>query len=108
MVQWYGYPRDTSGNAVAGPNDAVAAADGDVMSVADRFGGTSPNFEKEIPSTSAAQAYTAAFGANDLDGSAYAPVAARKPTMIRIIIQIADSAGRLTDGQNFEYVFAVK
>ena len=25
-----------------------------------------------------------------------------------IVVQISDAAGRLTDGQNFEYVFAVK
>jgi prepilin-type N-terminal cleavage/methylation domain-containing protein len=108
MVQWYGMDRDTSGNAVAGPDGLIATGSGDVRPVQTIFGNSAAfAFEKQIPSSGSD--YITAWRAGDLDGSdaAYAGKP-RKPTMIRIIIQIADSAGRLTDGQNFEYVFAVK
>ncbi len=125
MIQWYGYPRDVGGPAPTFAKDnVVTPTDGDVCPVqtfATAPGNTVTNapgncaFEREIvaiPPPAASSTphpyYTVAFRSQDFDGTGYPLAGARKPSLIRIIIQIADPAGRLQDGQNFEYVFAVK
>lgn len=125
MIQWYGYPRDVGGpQPTFAKDNVVTPTDGDVCPV-QTFAVAPPNtaanapancaFERELvaipppaPSTTPHPYYTAAFRSQDFDGTSYPLTGARKPSLIRIIIQIADSAGRLQDGQNFEYVFAVK
>jgi hypothetical protein len=108
LVQWYGFPRDTSGNPLAGPDQMITAGSGDVVPVQTLYPASLHPCEKQLQTP--ANDYIAAWRAGDFDGTdaLYTDTKPRKPTMIRIIIQIADSAGRLTDGQNFEYVFAVK
>jgi hypothetical protein len=113
MIQWYGYPRDTSSPTGQGPDGTITSAAplcGDVLPLVTAWptaGAGAFPFEVVTP-TPSNRLYTAAFGPTDLDGTRYAPSTPRKPKMIRVIVQIADAPGRLADGQNFEYVFSAK
>jgi hypothetical protein len=111
-IRWYGLPRDTGG----GINDAPDGFYGptkspppliqsisDVMPVQQFFPFAYP-FEKPTSTIPPAGGpYICAWSPDDLTSTTVG-----HPSMIRIIVRMLDTAGRLQDGQNFEYVFAVK
>ena len=131
-VRWYGLPRDTNGDRVipgAGwKGNAVVSNDlVDVVPLRDVLGtardsqapfgllyGNPPApdfsspFERELPTPPSGGDYVAGM----LNAPANVKAAFRytcvwvnsAPTMIRIVMKLEDPAGRLPEGQSFEYV----
>ena len=127
QIRWYGFPRNTGGNAVMDPlkyGDVVplawhlkhAMANGNL--VVDPYSssgipGTGPgcgemSFEKSLPPDVPSGNYATGLTA----GTNYQYIAAfgpndPKPKLIRITVTLDDPTGRLPDGQTFQYVYPV-
>ncbi len=123
QIRWYGMPRSTSGST------SVKMTNGDVVPLRDvwqtstwntpvaqnqstrlapfeRTGGSGGN---NILTAAAAADYTAAMAGTSgyYYPVAWGPTDSFRPKLIRITMTLEDPNNRLTDGQTYEYVFAV-
>ncbi|HRK32540.1 MAG TPA: hypothetical protein PLD59_15865 [Tepidisphaeraceae bacterium] len=113
VTRWYGLPRDTNGDASVPRPLAAANANNcpDVLPLRDLLtlgGGGPATFEKDVNTDLPTQpnyatgmtfghSYTCAWGPSDNN----------RPRLIRLVVTTDEPAGRLPDGQTYEYVFAL-
>jgi hypothetical protein len=118
-IRWYGMPRDVA-SPTGGP-DGIIRGFGpanelvDVLPLRDVLGGIPPVpqfIERVFPSPAPPNNYVSGAGSMSAGSRyivAWGPDTDRqpKPSMIRIVYTIDDPAGRVADGQTFEYVFRI-
>jgi hypothetical protein len=119
QIRWYGMPRDVNGDGLVN-----ATSGGDVVPLRD-FRGASAPFERHLPPPESnymtaitdvgagpngyfgpnGTRYVCVWGPNELDrtNAAFAGV----PSMLRIIVELRDPEGKLTQPVTQEYVFRV-
>ncbi len=108
-VRWYGLPRDTDGDGKIGILDVLPLAD--VMGYYGIGGAVAP-WEKVLPTpglTGLGGDYSRFKTANGMSPQNFRYVCAwhnDAPPMIRILMKFDDPAGRLQEGQWYEYVLS--
>jgi hypothetical protein len=135
-IRWYGFPRNTDdfdGAAITGWSGAITSVNQirDVVPLRDvlrtisgynavtaatfeKFGSSAPNTSLGVHANYAdgsvlyTDDYTCAWGKSVIPGPNPPQLFEDpKPKMIRIIVTLDDPAGKLADGQTFEYVFTL-
>jgi hypothetical protein len=121
-IRWYGFPRDVNGDGAipgtaAGVNGLNVVSSPDVVPLRDLLalaGAPSAPFERNIATSlpTTRTNYVANLRRDDSYMVAWSPdqltgANARPPSLIRIIVTVADPSGRLQEGITQEYVFKV-